>query len=78
MRVREKDSDRYLMVPAWDFFGKTMNEFDHVVNGVTHGGVDGFVVDENNQVPDYDGVEPRSLLTINAIDGTIIDRGAGY
>lgn len=59
-RVQMKDApDRFILVPAWDFFGEyTMLTGGAAVN--THAG------------------EYQSLLTLNAIDGTVIDRGYGY
>lgn len=56
------DSRSGLLVPVWDFFGSF--EFRRVEQG-----------------QEYDSVnaaEYQSYLTINAIDGSIIDRGLGY
>ncbi len=68
MRVRDKDSlesTEGTLVPVWDFFGtKTFRN--------AAGEID-LVVDNV-----YDGVMPESLMTINAMDGTIVDRWAGY
>lgn len=65
MRVREKDSMEATLIPVWDFFGtKTYKNAAGEVDLV----VDRF----------YDGVMPESMMTINAMDGTIIDRSAGY
>ncbi len=65
MRVREKGSMEGTLIPVWDFFGtKTFRN--------AAGEVD-LVVDRV-----YDGVMPQSLMTINAMDGTIVDRAAGY
>ncbi|MBD5503706.1 MAG: hypothetical protein HDR09_08195 [Lachnospiraceae bacterium] len=65
MRVRDKGSLEGTLIPVWDFFGtKTYKN--------ATGEVD-FVIDRG-----YDSVMPQSLLTINAMDGTIVDRAAGY
>ncbi len=65
MRIREKGSMEGTLIPVWDFFGtKTYKN--------AAGEVD-LVVDRV-----YDGVLPESMMTINAMDGTIIDRGIGY
>ncbi|MBD5494114.1 MAG: hypothetical protein HDR12_06980 [Lachnospiraceae bacterium] len=65
MRVREKDSMEGTLIPVWDFFGtKTYKN--------SAGEVD-LVVDRV-----YDGVTPESMMTINAMDGTIVYRGLGY
>lgn len=65
MRVRDKDSLEGTLIPVWDFFGtKTFKN--------AAGEVD-LVADRV-----YDGALPESLMTINAMDGTIVDRWAGY
>ena len=65
MRIREKGALEGTLIPVWDFFGtKTFRN--------AAGEVD-LVVDRV-----YDGVLPESLMTINAMDGTIVDRWAGY
>ena len=65
MRVRDQSSLEGTLVPVWDFFGtKTFRN--------AAGEVD-LVVDNI-----YDGVMPESLMTINAMDGTVVDRWAGY
>lgn len=56
-RVRMKDDpSRYMMVPAWDFFGMEA----------------GWKTTANTVIPF------ESLITINAVDGTVIDRAYGY
>ncbi len=71
MRVKIKDQDDlYQMVPVWDFFG-TINPKPTI---------------DRNQVWDSPAAADallsdrtmRSLLTVNAIDGSIIDRKQGY
>ena len=65
MRVREKGSLEGTLIPVWDFFGtKTYKN--------AAGEVD-LVLDRV-----YDGVLPESMMTINAMDGTIVDRRLGY
>ena len=62
-RVRRRDAqDEYELVPVWDFFGDTARLRDGVLRS------------------EYlDGENPcESLLTINAIDGLVIDRSYGY
>lgn len=56
------DNDTGLLVPVWDFFG-----------GFDAKTLDGEIAEKNS------GEHSRqSFMTINAIDGTIIDRGLGY
>ena len=64
MRVRDKGSLEGTLIPVWDFFGTETHK--------KAGEVD-YVFDRG-----YDGVFPQSLMTINAMDGTIVDRAAGY
>ena len=65
MRVRDKDSLEGTLIPVWDFFGtKTFKNAAGEVDLVV------------NRV--YDGALPESLMTINAMDGTIVDRSLGY
>ncbi len=65
MRVRGKGSLEGTLIPVWDFFGTKIYK-----NAA--GEVD-LVVDRV-----YDGVTPDSMMTINAMDGTIVSRGLGY
>ena len=62
-RVRRRDAqDAYELVPVWDFFGKTAHLSDGELRGEWADG----------EIPN------NSLLTINAIDGLVIDRSYGY
>lgn len=56
------DNDTGLLVPVWDFFG-----------GFDSKSLDGEVVERNSGER-----SAQSFMTINAIDGTIIDRELGY
>lgn len=65
MRVRDKGSFEGTLIPVWDFFGtKTYKNAAGEVDNVV------------DRV--YDGVTPESMMTINAMDGTIVSRGLGY
>ena len=65
MRVRKKDSvDEFYVLPVWDFVGYM--EYDKYP----------FTNEELEQ--EKDSCRCLSFLTINAIDGTIIDRNVGY
>lgn len=66
VKVMQKDSNGYMLIPAWDFFGsRTIKYATKAAN-----------TDENNEIK-FDNYG-TSLLTINAIDGSIIDRNLGY
>lgn len=56
------DSQSGLLVPVWDFFGSCETVYDN----------------EGQQENSSNTMKYRSYLTINAIDGSIIDRGLGY
>jgi hypothetical protein len=60
VKIAKKNSDEYMYVPAWDFFGTITEEY---------------IDDMGSYTDDRYGI---SFMTINAIDGTIIDRNLGY
>lgn len=62
-RIKLKDNGGYSLVPVWDFFGKETTEW------VNAEGEPGTTVADDGS---------RSFLTINALDGTIINRTFGY
>jgi len=57
-------SGRYVLVPAWDFFGEYVLDEKEMPRQYSYG--------------TYDNLYRHSYLTINAVDGTIIDRSLGY
>ena len=74
MTVARRNSDEYLVVPVWDFFSSAVYTYsdDYMTEVYDH-----YILDENNQrIVDYG--DNFSFLTINAIDGTVIDRALGY
>lgn len=62
MRVRNKDDSSYLLLPVWDFIG----DWSHANNTSTP---------SSNISSTQKDV---SFLTVNAIDGSVIDRYKGY
>lgn len=63
-RIAEKDSrDKGLLVPVWSFCGKTTTTYTHP--------------DIKPETTDFN-ILSMPLLTINAIDGTVIDSSLGY
>jgi hypothetical protein len=63
MRVIEQNNTKQgLLIPVWDFFGSTTQT----------------VVQDGKEYVDTYKSATRSLLTINAIDGAVIDRQQGY
>ena len=68
MQVQSTQSDTgYLLVPVWDFYGYDVN---------TYSDSSKLVLDESSQLTIVN--HNTSYLTINAIDGSIIDRSLGY
>lgn len=65
--------DGYVLTPVWDFFGYDRVTFDPDSLGDHE---PAFGVDENNQISV--NLDRQSILTINAIDGSIIDRDMGF
>ena len=62
MRVQTPDTDEYRMIPVWDFYG---GSWQYYLIGERY---------ENR----YNEFYGRSYLTINALDGSIVDRETGY
>lgn len=69
MKLKSGDRNGYTMTPVWDFFGYSIDKYAEQQPG-------GYQLDENmehtNQMP------AQSFLTINALDGTVVDRRVGY
>ena len=70
MKIAVPDNpDEFILTPVWDFFGYQEAEYDEDT-------YTGLILDENNRYRTRDF--RHSYLTINAIDGSIIDRSLGY
>jgi hypothetical protein len=70
MRVAQKDNPHeFLLIPVWDFYGYVELAYNNQSESQ-------YVLDENN-MHNYRN-HRYSFLTINAIDGSIIDRSLGY
>jgi hypothetical protein len=66
MRIAKPNSGDYLVIPVWDFYGN-------------YTGASGVVPRTEDEYWSLMGDFPdRSFLTINAIDGSVIDRGTGH
>ncbi len=71
MRVTTGPEDyNYTLVPVWDFIGRESIRLD-VTNKKS-----GEVFETETEMPEYG--DCHSFLTINAIDGTVINRRKGY
>ncbi len=70
MQVRKKDSyDGLIMIPAWNFYGSETYQYS--------GPLEGVALNENYEYVN-DQLAGHSFLTINAIDGSIINPILGY
>lgn len=76
VRVKERNTGNYIVVPAWSFYGKLNSRLTEKYVKVwnRHG--------EKHKVGDYISRLDRgyndTLVTINALDGTVIDMEKGY
>ncbi len=82
MRVAKADSDNYYYIPVWNFF----TEFEHTDGYWERMGTEPFSWDEHEFV-DEEGNSTTMVssypqawgaVTINALDGSVIDRNLGY
>ena len=72
MRVkRVQSTEDYVLLPVWDCF---CHYVDHYVSQEKSE----FVLDSNNNVTTYENNGVGVVFTINAIDGSVIDRHLGY
>lgn len=69
MQVKMKNRpDEYMFIPVWDFFGSSEHHYTEMIPG--------WSIDEDGWLRS-DNLA-KSYLTINAIDGSTIDRSLGY
>ncbi len=72
-RIRVKDSGGYQIVPVWDFYGTSVYYFNEdQVNAFNK------EHEENLQATESSDSGYRAIVTINAIDGSAINRDLGY
>lgn len=72
MRVRQGSGDNeYLLIPVWDFIGRESIHMDIKSKN-------GSITVSESEMPEYGYGDQHSFLTINAIDGSLIDRSVGY
>jgi hypothetical protein len=71
MRVKQGNGGNgYVIIPVWDFIGRECVNMDY-----KHAKED-IVLNVETLMPEFS--DQHSFLTINAIDGSIIDRSLGY
>lgn len=62
----------YYVTPVWDLYGYTIDQYESAA------AAGGYILDENNTLRSGEMDGTFSLLTVNAIDGSIINRALGY
>lgn len=74
-RVKERDTGKYLIVPVWDFYGEIkvkMTDENAMAVGISSYQYkkdgDYFILSEPN----------KSILTVNSLDGSVLNRASGY
>ncbi len=73
MKVKNgEDPKDCIIIPVWDFIGRESVHMD-----VKHKNYDEYI-EERTEMPEEGYGDQHSFLTINAIDGSIIDRSLGY
>ncbi len=68
-KIKQKDSREHILVPSWNFFGYEINKYDGPQPG-------GYILDENHTYTQE--AVGQSFLTINAVDGSLINTDVGY
>jgi beta-lactamase regulating signal transducer with metallopeptidase domain len=68
-KIKQKDSSEHILIPSWNFFGYEVNKYDGTQPG-------GYILDENNTYTQE--AVGQSFLTINAVDGSLINTDIGY
>ncbi len=76
--AKSGDMSSYYLMPVWNVCG---DMYYHYINSYPTGESNTFILDENNERlvwrSRYD-TRDYSILTLNAIDGSVIDRSRGY
>ena len=67
-KIKQK-SGGYILTPTWSLFGYEVDKYNAPQPG-------GYILNDNNEYKEE--AVGRSFLTINAIDGSIIDPALGY
>ena len=68
MQVKlKKIMNTFIIVPVWDFFGLSKKLYTENISNWTQ--EDGWLISDNLAI---------SHITINAVDGSVIDRDLGY
>lgn len=70
MRIEEADTEKLLLIPVWDFLGREWNQ-DKIDRWFSE-------IDDELHMVNGQMYLPYALMTINAIDGSVIDRERGY
>jgi hypothetical protein len=74
VRIKEKNSENYLVIPAWKIYGDA-------VGRVTGEALDTGIYGDGTDYVSLFGMvsySSRNIVTINALDGSVIDMELGY
>ncbi|MBN2880252.1 MAG: hypothetical protein JXN65_11560 [Clostridia bacterium] len=80
VRLKEKDSEYYISVPAWKIYGdayekRTQEMIDYLTELSEEDTNSNIDISEYISLTQYTG---PNIVTVNALDGSIIDMGKGY
>ncbi len=70
LNIVQKGTENQVLVPVWDFYGYSVDTYSEQQPG-------GYPLDENNQHVNQE-LGANSFLTLNAIDGSVINRNSSY
>ena len=75
IRIKERNSDNFLVVPAWKFYGEIKGHLtQEAIDSPFYSNSADYVTLSGWLTP----MDSRNLITINALDGTVIDIELGY
>ena len=75
MRIAKANSDDYYYIPVWNFF----SDLEHTEDYYERTGIKQFADENSDSENYYDRYQYRwGAITVNALDGSIIDRNLGY
>jgi hypothetical protein len=74
-RIKEKNTGNYVAVPVWDFYGEVKVEVSK--ENAEAIGLDNSIYPNDGNMYTINDVD-KSIITINSLDGSILDREKGY
>ena len=74
-RIKEKNTGNYIAVPVWDFYGEVKVEVSK--ENAEAVGLDNSIYPNDGNMYTINDAD-KSIITINSLDGSILDREKGY